>query len=623
MGTRDVTTVLLLAFLGCTAAEDAVDVEVPSRPVISRAASTDVLLADFEGNDYGEWAVEGEAFGRAPTKRPRMLGHNGNGVASSLLASNVHVGKLTSPEFAIGRDYVKFLALARADPQKTGVRLLVDGETVRSAEGARKGALEWRSWDVSSLEGRRATIEIFDESKRGWGGIAVDHVMQSDSGLEPIEVQVAIEKRYLLFPSARVVRKNGRPLKIVLDGKVMRGGTVPYKPVDPDFWTFCDVSELVGKTVAVNREAAECMRQSDEVPGAREMYREKLRPQFHFTTRRGWLNDPNGLVFHDGEWHLYYQHDPYSVHSANAHWGHAVSADLLRWKELPIVLYPDTHKCVRSPWSGSGVVDEDNDAGFQEGSEKTIVIFFTDIGAGESMAYSTDRGRTFAAYEKNPVVPWDGRGGNWKTGHWGRDPKVFRYGDHWVMSLYDYARRRENGRPYKDTVYYTSTDLKRWTFASRYNSKFSECPEMLELPVDGDAGNTRWVLYGGSARYRVGRFDGKTYTPDDDGIHRLHYGRFGIEIGGVKVEYNVADRRIEHEIETPRENAVPLEPKDGAITLRLLVDRASIEIYGNNGTVVDTEAFRKTRPTDSIRAYALGGDARLADLRVHELAPVW
>lgn len=93
------------------------------------------------------------------------------------------------------------------------------------------------------------------------------------------------------------------------------------------------------------------------------------------------------------------------------------------------------------------------------------------------MAYSTDRGRTFTAYEKNPVVPWDGRK-DWRGKHWGRDPQVVRYGDTWVMALHDHARKEKNGRPAKDNVFYTSKDLKNWKFASRYNSGFSECPEL-------------------------------------------------------------------------------------------------------------------------------------------------
>src|SRR5207253_3331824 len=120
---------------------------------------------------------------------------------------------------------------------------------------------------------------------------------------------------------------------------------------------------------------------ADALPDAGNLYREKHRPQFHFTARRGWLNDPNGLVYHDGEWHLFFQHNPYGWGWGNMHWGHAVSRDLVHWEELTIALYPARF----GDWafSGSAVVDSANSSGFKTGAEDVLVGAFTSTGRGE------------------------------------------------------------------------------------------------------------------------------------------------------------------------------------------------------------------------------------------------
>ena len=141
---------------------------------------------------------------------------------------------------------------------------------------------------------------------------------------------------------------------------------------------------------------------SDTIQGAEDLYREKHRPQFHFSSRRGWNNDSNGLVFYQGEYHLYYQHNPYGWNWGNMHWGHAVSTDLVHWQELPIALYPRQF----GDWcfSGSAVVDADNTGGFKAGEQDVIVAAYTSTGRGECIAYSNDQGRTFTDYPGNPVV---------------------------------------------------------------------------------------------------------------------------------------------------------------------------------------------------------------------------
>jgi fructan beta-fructosidase len=268
------------------------------------------------------------------------------------------------------------------------------------------------------------------------------------------------------------------------------------------------------------------IRQSDEIPGQDKFYTEALRPQLRFSQKVGWNNDTNGMVYHDGEWHLFFQYCPVALRHADKFWGHAVSRDLIHWEELPIALYPLT-QAKGQCFSGSAVVDHKNTAGFQTGGKPPIIAVFSDfgMGVGECLAYSNDRGRTFTYHEGNPVLK-----------HPGNDPKVdwYKYGQndqpisaaakklggHWVMAVFDHARQHGD-----NIAFYTSTDLKSWTEQSHLPG-YHECPDLFELPVDGDKGDTRWVVFGGDAQYAVGRFDGKVFTPEHEGKHRVHHGAY-------------------------------------------------------------------------------------------------
>jgi len=230
------------------------------------------------------------------------------------------------------------------------------------------------------------------------------------------------------------------------------------------------------------------------------IYKEKNRPQFHFTARNGWINDPNGLLYYEGEYHLFFQHNPYGREWGNMHWGHAVSRDLIHWKELPIALYPDRHGTM---FSGSAVIDDQNTSGFGKGKTPAMVAIYTADSPEKQVqciAYSMDKGRTWTKYEKNPVIDSKEKWNSKDT----RDPKVFWYqhGNHWVMAL-----NERDGHSI-----YTSPDLKNWTYQSHVTG-FWECPELFELPVDGNPANTKWVMYGASGTYMMGAFDGKRFTP--------------------------------------------------------------------------------------------------------------
>ena len=242
---------------------------------------------------------------------------------------------------------------------------------------------------------------------------------------------------------------------------------------------------------------------------------DKFRPVYHHTPLYGWMNDANGLVYKDGEYHLYFQYNPYGSMWGNMHWGHSVSKDLVHWEHQAPAIARDTLGHI---FSGSSVVDKDNTAGYGAG---TIVSFYTSAsdknGQIQCMAYSKDNGRTFTKYEKNPVLtPFDGLKDF-------RDPKVFWYAPEskWVMVV----------SADKEMRFYSSKNLKEWTYMSGFGNGYGvqpsqfECPDMVELPVDGDTNHKKWVLivnvnpgcyFGGSAtQYFVGNFDGTKFTCDN------------------------------------------------------------------------------------------------------------
>lgn len=282
----------------------------------------------------------------------------------------------------------------------------------------------------------------------------------------------------------------------------------------PDYWVFRDVSQLKGKTIKITCPTAhpglDKMFLADTIVGQSTLYKEKYRPQYHFTSRRGWLNDPNGLIYADGVYHLYYQHNPYDRDGATKHWGHAVSTDLVHWKELPTAIYPDS---VGPIWSGTTVIDYGNTSGFGSKKHPPMVAAYTvDLPDREiqCIAYSNDGGLTFTKYAGNPVIDSHDQ---WNTRDT-RDPKLLRYGDNWVMVL-----NERDGNSI-----YTSPNLKDWSFRSHITG-FWECPDLFELPVDNNPDSTLWVMYGASGTYMLGHFDGLTFTPLS-GKHKYVGGSF-------------------------------------------------------------------------------------------------
>jgi sucrose-6-phosphate hydrolase SacC (GH32 family) len=246
-------------------------------------------------------------------------------------------------------------------------------------------------------------------------------------------------------------------------------------------------------------------------------YTELLRPQYHFTSEINWLNDPNGLVYYKGEYHLFYQYNPFGNEWGYIHWGHAISKDLVHWEQLPIALFPDNDsndKEIGTTFSGSGLVDENNVTGLQKGEEKTILLFYTSQKFGQRMAYSNDKGRTWIKYEKNPVIPFN------ETDD-ARDPKVIWHEatKQFVMVLY---RKPNNEEAQKGISFYTSKNLIDWEFKS-HTPGFFECPDLVELPVNQRVDDKRWVLFDGDGSYLIGSFDGEKFVAESKKI-RSDYG---------------------------------------------------------------------------------------------------
>ena len=309
-------------------------------------------------------------------------------------------------------------------------------------------------------------------------------------------------------PEAQVML-NGTPMDVRLAVNKV-DYTVPF-PLHAG----AEHDSLVIKNLARNAVAWKHIELADTFDTAN---REKFRPIYHHTPAYGWMNDANGLVYKDGEYHLYFQYNPYGSKWGNMHWGHSVSKDLVHWTHEQPAIARDTMGHI---FSGSCVVDHNNTAGF---GKDAIIAFYTSHKGlpgnhqrqQQCIAYSLDNGRTYTKYEGNPVVtPFDGLENF-------RDPKVFWYApqNKWVMIV----------SADKNMRFYESKDLKKWSYMSEWGAGYGpqpnqfECPDFFEMAVDGNAQHKKWVMivninpgfvYGGSGTmYFVGQFDGHKFTCD-------------------------------------------------------------------------------------------------------------
>jgi fructan beta-fructosidase len=438
---------------------------------------------------------------------------------------------------------------------------------------------------------------------------------------------------------------------------------------------------------------------------------EPMRPLYHFTADKGWMNDPNGLVYDGSQYHMFFQHYASGLRSVGDEltWGHVTSTDLLHWLQLEEAVHPfkspDGHSA--GAWSGTAVMDPRNTSGFGSAGNPPMVLFWTATHTGQCIAYSTDKGKTFKVYDQNPIIPKPEA----QQKDWDRDPDVFWYepGKHWVL-IYSIS-----GKGY---IVNTSTDLKHWTRHEEIIKGFYECPNCFELPVDGDANNRKWVLWDASSKYQIGTFDGEKFTWDAGGPFKLDHGKnyyaaqtwsdtadgrrigigwmnggkfpgqvFNQQMGipsevklktipgaGIRlVKYPVAEVAtlrsdekqlknvtlkpgaenpltdikgeaidIEADIERPNASTLSIETcgqtiawKDDALSLgaasakipslntmnfRILIDRASIEVYADGGRVSVTNAYTPDGKPKDVKISTSGGDVTIKSMKAWKLA---
>ena len=488
-------------------------------------ATNDIIISDFGSGSYGNWKIEGTAFGTKPADaksatQAGINGFSGKYLVHSYAGKNTKpTGTLTSPEFIIERDYINLLICGGSNQQTVGVKVLVEGKEVGRVTGLKNSSLDAASISVKEYRGKKAVIVIYDEDQGWWGYIAVDDIKQSDqrAGYERVQKKVLITGKLILLP----VAKSGMGRTVIIEDANgvnlhnLRACLAQSKD-SVAWWGYLEVDDYIGKTVTVSvdqkvggklLDMIEC---ADEPRFLEPKYDEALRPQFHFSQLTGWNNDTNGLLWSDGYYHIFWQCNPLGTAWGNMYWGHAKSPDLVHWTEMKRGVRSgpanDTPASLRHPsmaagacFSGGGNVDVNNTAGWKTGAKDVQFLLVSDMSRGQSIAYSVDGGDTFKFYEKNPVFKPQGNDGK---------PIWYAPGQHWVVVVYE-----KNNEMGEYIGIWTSKNLKDWERQSGVKD-FHECPELFELPVDGNPNNKKWVIAGAKLDYLVGSFDGKKFIPD-------------------------------------------------------------------------------------------------------------
>ena len=323
-------------------------------------------------------------------------------------------------------------------------------------------------------------------------------------------MRLLCNSKYIILPVNHHAGK--RCLKFYEEGRLVYDLQVELDFDNPDQEFYLNMERFAGKELELNIEPVMVLdiKQSDKKYPSEDNYTGKYRPKFHFSAQRGWLNDPNGLVYYQGLYHMFFQHNPVGCKWGNMHWGHAASRDLIHWTEQEPVLYPDE---MGTMFSGSAIIDIHNVTGLKQNENEVILLFYTAAGNTDSelsrnqpfvqcMAYSVDGGRTFVKYSSNPVIPF--------LEQENRDPKVIYDPEHniYVMVLYLSEDRY---------LLLTSSNLIDWTSMQEIVLEGdAECPDFYPLPVGGDHDNIRWVFTGASDRYLIGSFDGKRFHPESE-----------------------------------------------------------------------------------------------------------
>lgn len=324
------------------------------------------------------------------------------------------------------------------------------------------------------------------------------------------------DSKYLALPASHHAQQ--KRVYFYLENKLVYDFVVSLDYDRPDYLFYLNVERFRGQEIEVKVDPEMELKivKSDTGMETEEAYKGKYRPLAHFTVRRGWLNDPNGLVYYRGKYLMFYQHNPVGCTWENMHWGYAVSDDLMHWEEKDIALYPDG---TGTMFSGSAIIDHRNLTGLKENGNDVILLFYTAAGSTsetaaekpftQSLAYSTDGGVTFRKYDKNPLIG-QLAGGN-------RDPKVIYYepADSYIMVFY----LEEH-----EFAIYVSKNLLDWEPLQTITiPQEIECPDLYPLAVDGDADRVKWVFIGASDKYLIGSFDGRSFVPETE-MKLFNYG---------------------------------------------------------------------------------------------------
>ena len=494
--------------------------------------SDNYVIANFDQGDYEGWVSTGNAFGNAPAVGAlngqwEVKGFGGTGLVNTFLDGDASTGTLTSPSFTIMKPYINFRIGGGFDPKTLYVELIVDDTVIyQTTPIERKGRADdtWqerlyiRTWEVANYIGKNAIIKITDNSTGGWGHINVDDFVQSDIRAslmsENLRWRLKAQAQYLMVP----VQNDADMMNMILraaDSTIICEQQMRFARNTVDRYMPVYVGAHIGDSIEVYLETycttlsyPELFHTSDD-PGFTPTEEDPYRPLYHHTPAYGWMNDPNGMVYHKGRYHLFYQHFPYGTSWNDMHWGHASSTDLIHWEQHPIALFPDEYGGM---FSGSIVIDEKNTAGFGSGA---LVAIYTSTHPtqSQSIAYSLDDGMTWHKYGA-PVLKGSGDF---------RDPKVF-----WNQEQNSWTMILAAGQQVK---IYSSPDLKRWTLKQNWGTGIGshagvwECPDLIQVPVEG-TNEMKWVMLvsinpggpsGGSAtQYFIGDFANNKFVLETD-----------------------------------------------------------------------------------------------------------
>ncbi len=374
----------------------------------------DLVIADFEGVTYEGWKVGGSVVGIRPEKANvappgnRIAGHLGNGLANSYLDGDRATGTLVSPEFAIEREHLYFLLDPDNHSKGTCMNLLVDGKEVRTTVGLeqldRNGEiLDWKSWDVAEFVGKKAVLEIVDDFTGGWGHIDIDHIVQSD--------------------------RPGKP-----------AFTPDYSSPVPKF-------DFSNNQIEQERQLEGNLLLERFRASRKKVQNDPHHPLYHFTSPEGRLNDPNGLGFWQGNWHLFYQ--GYPPEYPRQHWGHAISDDLIHWRDLPYAIYPNPEQ---SCFSGSALVENNR-----------VIALYHGTKVGTMVAVSDDP--LLLNWEKlsgQAVIPFPKPGEEFPYGIF--DPCIWKKGDHYYALTAGWQNEGPGGKRVRKEFLHRSKDLVNWEY---------------------------------------------------------------------------------------------------------------------------------------------------------------